>query len=269
VTLEQVADAMRVVAEKGQGRTANKLRSYIRAAYQTAILARSKASIPLKFKAYGIRHNPAADTAPDESANRTDKNPLSIAELRTYWDAIKDLPGQRGALLRLHLLTGGQRIEQLVNLLAANVRDDAIILRDGKGRPGHPPRDHTVPLIPSAAQALKDCGLCAPWALSTDGGKTHIGAVTLAAWAVTAAKAAGLADFKAKRIRSGVETALVSVRIPKEHRGHLQSHGLDGVQHRHYDGWEYFDEKREALETLEHILNRRPTKITVVQLRAA
>ena len=46
VTGEQIADMMRRVVELGKDRTANKLRSYVRAAYQTAKAARSKASIP-------------------------------------------------------------------------------------------------------------------------------------------------------------------------------------------------------------------------------
>jgi len=85
VTGEQIADMMRRVLELGKGRTANKLRSYVRAAYQTARAARTKASIPLRFKAYNVVANPAADTEPDESQNKADKNPLSADELRTYW----------------------------------------------------------------------------------------------------------------------------------------------------------------------------------------
>src|ERR1035438_2658970 len=41
--------------------------------------------------------------------------------MRSYWHAIKRLPGFKGSLLRLHLLTGGQRIEQLVNLQTADI----------------------------------------------------------------------------------------------------------------------------------------------------
>ena len=75
VTMEQIADMMRRSLEMGKGRTANKLRSYVRAAYQTAKAARSKASIPVRFKSYRITSNPAADTEPDESANKADKRP--------------------------------------------------------------------------------------------------------------------------------------------------------------------------------------------------
>lgn len=262
---EQIADMMRRVIELGKGRTSNKLRSYIRAAYQTAKAARSKASIPLRFKSYGITHNPGADTEPDESANNTDKHPLSADELRDYWQAIKGMAGFKGAVLRLHLLTGGQRIEQLVNLRSENVRGDNITLFDSKGRPGKPARPHTVPLIPQAAVALLECKPQGIYAISTDSGLTHLAATTLSAWAVEASQSP---EFRAKRIRSGVETLLASSRISSDIRGRLQSHGISGVQARHYDGHDYMDEKRHALETLFNLLDK-PEASNVMQFKAA
>lgn len=265
VTGEQVADMMRRVIELGKGRTSNKLRSYVRAAYQTAKAARSKPSIPLKFKAYNVTHNPGADTEPDDSANKADKHPLSADELRNYWTIIKNMPGFKGAVLRLHLLTGGQRIEQLVNLRTENVRGDSITLFDGKGRPGKPPRPHTVPLIPQAAAALLECRPQGAYALSTDKGTTHLAATTLSAWAVEASESL---DFRAKRVRSGVETLLASARVSSDIRGRLQSHGIASVQNRHYDGHDYMDEKRQALETLFRLLDA-PEESNVVQFKVA
>lgn len=270
VTGEQIADMMRRVIEQGKDRTANKLRSYIRAAYQVAMASRSKPSIPLSFKAFNVRSNPASDTMPDETANRADKHPLSAAEMRQYWQAIKPMPGFIGAALRLHLLTGGQRIEQLCSLLTANVAADSITLMDGKGRPGKAPRPHTVPLIVAAATALQGCNPQGAYAISLTGGKTHLSSAAFSRWAVTAGAGAGIVDFQAKRIRSGVETILASARISSDHRGRLQSHGIAGVQARHYDGHDYMDEKRHALETLFNLLEGVPgASGNVVQLKAA
>jgi len=280
VTGEQVADMMRKVLEAGKGRTANKLRSYVRAAYQVGLAARSKASIPLHFKAYKITSNPGADTVPDEAENKPDKNPLSAADLRSYWQTIKPMPGFMGAVLRLHLLTGGQRIEQLVNLLTADTTDTSITLYDGKGRPGKAPRPHTVPLIPLAAAALQECRPEGLYALSTDEdgltnkgavrklkrGDTHLASSTLSDWAVAAA--VNIPGFATKRIRSGVETLLASARISTEIRGRLQSHGITGVQARHYDGHDYMEEKRHALDTLFNLLEAREVG-NVVAFKAA
>jgi len=266
VTGEQVADMMRRVLESGKGRTANKLRSYVRAAYQTARAARSKASVPVAFKLFNIVNNPAADTEPDESQNKADKNPLSDVELRSYWNAIQTLPGFKGAVLRLHLLTGGQRIEQLVKIKTSEVTADAIMLMDGKGRPGKAARPHAVPLTPQAAAALKVCNPQGTFALSTDDGETHLAATTLSRWAVDAA--VSIPNFQAKRIRSGVETILAAKSVNTEIRGRLQSHGISGVQSRHYDGHDYMGEKRAALVTLFKLLDS-PAANKVVSIRAA
>ena len=254
VTYEHIADMMRRLLELGKGRSSNKLRSYVRAAYQVAKASRSKASIPLIFKGFNITHNPAADTEPDESQNKADKNPLNLHDLRKYWQAIQQIDGFKGALLRLHLLTGGQRIEQLVRIRTADCAGDSILLFDGKGRPGKPARPHTVPLVDEAVVALIECAPQGEFALSTDNGDTHVVSSSLSRWAVDAA--ADIEGFRTKRIRSGVETLLASARVSGEHRGRLQSHGISGVQSRHYDGHDYMDEKRNALETLFRLLDQ-------------
>ena len=254
VTDEQVADMMRRLIEAGKGRTANKLRSYARAAFQVAKAAKSKPSIPVAFKDYGITVNPVADTMSDETQNRSAKNPLPIEEMRRYWVALKAREDFRGALLRFHLLTGAQRIEQLVNLRTGNIKNDRFTIFDGKGRPGQPPRPHTVPLIPSARRDLDLCTPTGIYALSTDGGETHLSATTLSGWAKEIAEAAGIEGFVTKRLRSGVETLLASAKVSKDSRGHLQSHGIAGVQARHYDDHDYMDEKVDALETLFRLL---------------
>jgi integrase len=249
ISPEDIADIMRRVIEQGKGRTANKLRSYIRAAYQTAKAAKTKATIPVHFKDYRITSNPAADTEPDERFNRANKNPLSRDELRAYWRAIRHEKGIAGAVLRLHLLTGGQRIEQLVRLRTRDIQPNAITLYDGKGRPGRPPRPHLVPLTRHAKAALAKCAPKGEFALSTAGGETHIANTTLSAWAAAAVGDA-IPEFTAKRIRSGVETLLASLGVSQEVRGRLQSHGVSGVQARHYDGHDYMPEKMKALQLL-------------------
>jgi hypothetical protein len=76
----------------------------------------------------------------------------------------------------------------------------------------------------------------------------------LSHWACAAALS--IPDFKTKRIRSGVETLLASARISSEIRGRLQSHGISGVQTRHYDAHDYMEEKRHALDVLFNKLER-------------
>jgi hypothetical protein len=49
----------------------------------------------------------------------------------------------------------------------------------------------------------------------------------------------------------------------------LQSHGLTGVQARHYDAHDYMPEKRAALELLVALLDRKPSnKVVSLKQRA-
>ena len=86
--------------------------------------------------------------------------------------------------------------------------------------------------------------------MTTTKGRRSIEATTVTGWAHDAVGDA-IEDFQLKRVRSGVETLLAASGISREVRGHLQSHGLTGVQARHYDGHDYMPEKRRALEVLQ------------------
>jgi hypothetical protein len=107
--------------------------------------------------------------------------------------------------------------------------------------------------------------------LSVTGGKTPISAKAFAEWAKAAASGIEWQDlgepvgqFQAKRLRSGVETTLASLRVSEEIRGHLLSHGVTGVQAASYDGHDYAPQKLEALETLYRFLTE--TSASVVHI---
>jgi len=253
VNEEHIADMLRRLFDMGKGRTANKLRAYVRAAYEVARRARSDPTVPVAFKAFGIRHNPAAGTVANAMENKADKDPLSVDEMRRYWKIIEQIPGLQGGVLRLHLVTGGQRQEQLVRLKTADIGNGTILLFDGKGRPGKAPRPHPLPLIPAAEKALAAIAPIGEYALSTDGGVTHLSATTLSRWAVDAATS--IPRFRTKRLRSGIETLLAGAGVSKDLRGRLQSHGISGVQAAHYDAHDYLAEKKLALEILFKVLS--------------
>ena len=159
------------------------------------------------------------------------------------------LPGLQGRCLRLHLITGGQRIEQLVRLRWADVRADSITIYDTKGRPGRGARTHTVPIVKAALRDLQSLAGAGDHVFSTTKGIKPISGTTLSGWAAQVVGGT-IEGFQLKRVRSGVETLLAANRISREIRGHVQSHGLTGIQARHYDGHDYMLEKREALDVL-------------------
>src|SRR5690606_25453158 len=121
VTVDDVIPVFHRLAAAGKLREAEKLRAYLRAAYTAARRARTDATM-YAFKGFQVRHNPLADlevSRPKEAvekaaqAARERKWALSQGQLAAYWRRISADKGERGALLRFHLLTGGQRAEQL------------------------------------------------------------------------------------------------------------------------------------------------------------
>ncbi|WP_342617542.1 integrase [Rhodoferax sp. GW822-FHT02A01] len=262
LTPENVTDMMRTLIKAEKGRTANKLRSYLLAAYQCGLDSKSRASIPAIFKSFKISSNPVALTKRESEFDKADKNQFELEELQTYWGLIKDIAGIRGAALRLHLLSGGQRIEQLCKLKRENVTDKTFTLFDGKGRPGKPPRVNFLPLFSGISAAISELAKenTGEYAISTDGGATPLSAMTMTNWAKDVAKTK-IDNFQLKRVRSGVETALAVAGVSREIRAHLQSHGLTGVQDKHYDGHDYVPEKQFALEVLHALLEGKQIKL--------
>lgn len=254
---------LRKLHEAGKVREPGKVRSYAHAAFRTAMMARTDPEIPVKFEAFHVTANPLATIR--ATAARADKRPLSADELRTFWGIAKATEGTAGALMRLHILTGGQRIAQLLRLQREDVHADYIVLHDPKGRRPEA-RRHVVPLLADAKTALK-AFTGAPGVFTVDGK-----AISPAALARLEAEAIGeqIEAFEPKRLRSGIETALASLGVGREIRAQLQSHGLGGVQDRHYDDHDYLAEKRAALQALLDLLNRkRSPKVTPIRGAAA
>jgi hypothetical protein len=256
VTTEQFVDAIRAVDQKGKGRTANKLRSYLLAAYELALTAPYVHTVPIAFKGFKVKVNPLAATKPNAAANRADKRQLKTDELRQYWQALAPLDDAMGLMLKLHLLLGSPRIAQVCRLVKANVDERMVTLFDSKGR-----RSESVeirlPLIDEAKAALNQLLTInseGEHVYSVNKGKSELSRSTLSNRAQLIATQAGIVDFELKRVRSGVETELARLGVSQEVRGRLQSHGLGGVQQRHYDGHDYIPQVTDALNKLYHSL---------------
>lgn len=257
VTAEHLADLLRAVNDKGLARTRERVRTTLHRAFELAVTAPFSDSVPVRFKGYACTHNPVKQV-PVEEGVKHDKNPLSLAELRTYWEIIKTVPGLKGAVLRAHLLLGGQRPRQLCAARRENLTDHTLTLIDTKGR-RLKGQTHRPILLPLPQKVLDDLAELPPggeWLFSTDGGRSHLTDHAMAGWAkdVVGDRVPG---FTIKRVRSAVETHLAGAGVSKDIRGRLQSHGIGGVQDRHYDGHDYLQEVNAALQVLTDLLKGR------------
>jgi hypothetical protein len=243
------------LTEHGKLREAAKLRSYLRAAFSAAVKSR-KAGGVIPLRRFNVRANPLRDMPTIDGASGCRERALTVSELRAYWTRILVLPEPYGALLRFHLLTGCQRILQLARLTVADLDEDSVIISDPKGRRDKP-RRHLVPLVPAANDALDVMGKprLGNYLVSVTHGETAAGYDVIGGWVRKVAEQmieAGetQAVFTPGDLRRTVETRLAALGIPRETRAQLQSHGLSGVQQRHYNVHDYASEKKGALESL-------------------
>lgn len=254
ITTKQITNFLRAIRAKGIGRQVGKIRAWLNAAFAIAANVDIDAEVSEDWARFGIEANPVSATSTAAIPGGTDKRPLSANEMRTYWQSIAHLPGIPGAALRLHLRLGAPRIAQLLRLLRADIQPDSLTLWDGKGRPGSEPRAHMLPLDEQAkADIALLCGE-GRYAFSLDGGQSHISYDQLRDCAIEAVGDT-ISGFQLKRLRSGVETLLASLEVSKDIRGRLQSHGISGVQDRHYDAHDYLRQKARALQLLTRALD--------------
>ena len=271
ITTDDIIKIVAKLVKADKLRQAQKLQSYIRSAYASGMQARRSARSIESLRDLQITANPAFGLeAVQGTANARDRA-LSVNELRAYWRRVCQLRQPDQGLLALHLLSGGQRVEQLSRLQAADLDkdNDTITLRDIKGRRRRA-RLHEIPLIPAARKALDAMhgdhgnnifsltgGLTAAKYFSVQRRVREISAAMIEAGETKS-------SFAASDLRRTVETRLAAAGVSQEVRAQLQSHGLGGIQARHYDRHDYRAEKLAALETLYSLITS--TDATVVPI---
>lgn len=274
ITTDNLRDVVAKVADADKLREAGKLRSYLSAAFAAGMKARQDARGLPALRALKVATNPTRDLLAIEGDRNTRERALSVAELRTYWKRIMALPDPSGALLRFHLLTGGQRVEQLGRLTTGDFDSDTntVRLRDPKGR-RKVARAHDVPLIPAAVAAMKAMqgGAIGQYLFTVTAGESGAVYATLqhrvreVAAAMAEAGELEKGPFTPGDLRRTVETRLAALGVSQEVRAQLQSHGLGGVQARHYDRHDYLNEKREALESLHRLVTGKVASVTPIK----
>ena len=270
VTARQMADMVRKVRDAGKERAAGVLRSNLSSAFNAAKRAPFDSAIPAAFIDFRVEHNPvdSIPAIPNRAGNRT----LSVDELRNYMISFGDSLADQA--LHLALLTASQRMAQL---LRAKVRDfdpDRNILRlwDGKGK-RRMAREHLLPLAPQATAivtALVERATNMERSRAEQADEVpHFGNL----WLFSSTGAVKMYEttpgerlaeirldmkcpqFDLRDVRRTCETMLARMKISKDIRSQLLSHGVSGVQSVHYDRHDYIDEKHEALLAWEAKLN--------------
>jgi integrase len=263
ITVDDFILVLGKLVEAGKGRTAVKVRSYGAAAYQLAISSRTNPEAPLMLRHFGVTMNPFSSIDAMSRFNRARDRVLSAPEFAAFLRRLDSLPkGAQKDAVQLALLLGGQRPQQLLRLrsIEVDLSLGTITLYDGKGA-RRQPRRHVLPLVKEASAILERRLGETPAEVplfSTDG-RTQMRIETLTVLIrrisreMVKAKEAREA-FQLRDLRRTCETMLAALGVSSDIRAQVQSHGLGGIQQRHYDRHDYALEKYQALQRWVHHL---------------
>lgn len=275
----EISSAVRSVLDKGLNRTADKLRVYLGAAYNAALTADSNPEASTELLHFGLESNPVTYVKRiPGGGSKTHDRILTAEELVRYFEGIALLPDSDGKdLLLMQLLLAGQRFRQLAS---AKVQKTDTLLEvvaiDSKGRRVSP-RIHRVPLTGPALMLYQKRGKLFEFSDKTDiHSKTKTGRLTLicdqvSRWATDISdnlieSGKILTPFRADAVRRTSETWFMSQRYSRELVGQLLSHGMSGVQAKHYDRHDYRQEKVEMLERWHlYLLDLLPSELTYLK----
>jgi integrase len=246
-----LARLVRPDVEVKKGRTALKLRSYAGAAYKMALGASIDPMVISSAHEFGLLSNPVAAVPATKMAaafNRVGERALSNDELVAYLCHVAAMDhGLPKLALQLQIATCGQRMQQLLRITYADVNDTTMTIYDPKGK-RIKPRTHLLPIVPEVDEIFaalrllnpptKDLGQNTPLFCSRNSlvALDSISGDVLKISDSMLAKDMARETFRAGDIRRTVETMLAeTLMISKDTRAQLLSHGLSGVQDRHYD----------------------------------
>lgn len=272
VTTENVLTILRAIIEEGHTTQTNRVRSYLSAAYTFGL---GSATDPLASSGAGgfrLTSNPVAPVKRVTKFERAGERTLSGDELGELLRRLNSKKYSAAKAITLSIRLGGQRITQLLAATTSDYdRDNSTItLRDPKGRRSQP-RKHLLP-IPSTAIPLIIEALANPHPIRKGlyNGLTMETASKLVREISKEMETKGSEPYSWRDLRRTCETMLASLGISKDLRAQIQSHGLSGVQERHYDKYQYINEKRIALESwntrLDELIANKKAADNVVQI---
>ena len=188
------------------------------------------------------------------------------SELKTYWAILEsgEIPEVATVLLKLHLLTGGQRPAQLVRIKSEDIELDRgkpyIRLIRTKGRSAPKDRDHIVPLTDKTIPLIESRKE-APYPFSLKGTNqmlpsqfSRLYKTYIAEKMLTSAQSKQNEAFSLSAIRKS-STTYLRQSFPWHVEALLNDHGrTTDVQSDFYDQNDYYSEKLDALVSWENFI---------------
>jgi integrase len=248
ITTDDILTILRAIIADGKQVTTNRVRSYLSSAYSHGMGSITDPLISSHASGFKLTSNPVLTIKPVAKFEKAGERVLNNDELAEFLKRLSKMSSPSSKAVMLSLRLGGQRITQLLAATEYSTDNQTLTLKDIKGRRTHA-RAHVLPVLsavePLILEAFKNPH---PRRTGLYGGLTMQTISNEIRGISKLMTKKGSEPFGWRDLRRTCETMLASMGISKDLRAQLQSHGLSGVQERHYDKHNYIDEKQAVLE---------------------
>lgn len=270
VTPDDIVDILAPIVERGARIQANRVRSYLHAAFSHGAHADYDPARRGKRR-FRLSSNPVSLIKKDHSAENAKDRILSDDELRDFYLEVgktNKVGIVMMLLVQLMVATAGQRPQPLIRTLWKDYdfkrRTLTLLERKGKGKP----RKHVVPLTARAIRIMRlvkghNGDLPGPF-YSSEGKEFRLDSLknVFIRWhgdRLEKARLHGLSEperFTARDIRRTANYLLTDAGVRPEDSNLLQSHGQTGIVKKHYDRHDHLSTKRKAIRKYDRELSR-------------
>lgn len=243
----------------------NRVRSRLHAAFQVGLEQEfNPRSYQQTDRKFGLTSNPVASVPVQADWEQPGDRALSTEELATLWQILPEhLSLVTSELIKFLVASGGQRPEQLLASDRSKYLDDHLVIRSNKGKGIEGERSlHVVPYNQLMRDALKVMDEISetsayPFQGKNEGAALHTNSLSRAVTKLYSRHTDKFnGPFTLRDIRRTCKTLMAKARLSKELRDRIQGHAFSDVSSKHYDRYDYFDEKRAGLRRWEAWLRK-------------
>jgi integrase len=250
ITKNDLIPFLKRIHDRGSVYQANHVRSWLRSAFEYGLKSVNTYHQAASAIDWGLTHNPAAAIALDKKAFKPRERVLSEAEFVAYWNWLTakgaNLKYRYAPAIQLMMATG-QRPSEILQLGPANFDSAEGTLQWAVTKNDLP---HCIPL-PSLALAILMAAEADEYGHFFPAQRKqscHVASVTCEWYVDRYLTETGAQPFVTRDLRRTWKTLAGKAGLSKEIRDRLQNHKLPGVSAKHYDKYNYFAEKKAAME---------------------
>ena len=254
ISIEDVVKILKRMLDKGITTGANRVRSYLHAAFNYVLLGQNDPRQCNHYnKKFSLANNPVKKIPLQKDYERVRDRVLTDDEMLKLWNNIQITPSVgllTSCAIQFVIACGGQRPQQLMTCKWSDydLKRCTVTILDLKGNRN---RKHVIPLTDLAIDILnqvQEVTKDLPWPF------TYTGRAPLSVNAISTAirsyiKYSHNEHFMLKDIRRTCKRLMIDVMINREVRNLIQGHGLIGVDYKHYDHTNHLPEKIIGMQT--------------------